>query len=357
MELDDVGNRLTGLQTPRHNNLVILLLVGMDFKNVDKLSGGHKKKVDVKVEIKKEGSLNEPPPIRSYPSNKSSERNSYCGRRKGSRNDSNRDRNKSSRRNSSRDRKSISKKGSRRNPRGHSRTISRRNRSPCRDGDIRYNNFWDEDNDENMVVEDIPADVNSISFTISQENIIYVRYSLSIYSSVHRVPCIAFNGMNFVSVDEGYQYYKLLAFCGSTVTYNFPLGKSSCDIRNFVKRTLAEKRIGRKDVVRWRDERGIQIMYDLTVQKFLQNPRLLDMMIKDKDKMILNVFAQDNYDACGKKEDLKKWVNEMDGQVIKIPCMMDNFNIKYLPKISTGKNIQGFIVMMARKYLEDNDWK
>uniref|UniRef100_A0A0N5BG38 NADAR domain-containing protein n=1 Tax=Strongyloides papillosus TaxID=174720 RepID=A0A0N5BG38_STREA len=336
----------------------------MDFKNVDMLSGRHKKEVSIKKEIKEEESLNERTPQRSYPLNNSLKKNSYRNRRKGFRKDSNREGKKGSRRNFSRDRRSIAKKDSRRNTKGRPRISPRRNRSPHRDrriprrdGDIHYNNSWDEKNDENMIVEDIPADMNSISFTISDENIIYIKHSLSIYSSVHKVPGIAFDGMNFVSVDEGYQYFKLLAFCGSTVASNFPLGKTSGDIRAFVKRTLAENGIGRKDVVRWRDERGIQIMYDLTVQKFLQNPRLLEMMIKDKDKLILNVFAEDNYDACGKKADLKKWVSEMENQVIKIPCMMNNFNIKYLPKISTGKNIQGFIVMMARKCLENSDWK
>uniref|UniRef100_A0A0N5BKI5 Ovule protein n=1 Tax=Strongyloides papillosus TaxID=174720 RepID=A0A0N5BKI5_STREA len=53
----------------------------------------------------------------------------------------------------------------------------------------------------------------------------------------------------------------------------------------------------RVGVVKWRRERGSMILLEPT--HLIQNRGLYKIMKNDKDKLILHVHSEDNYDACG----------------------------------------------------------
>uniref|UniRef100_A0A0K0FVZ1 NADAR domain-containing protein n=1 Tax=Strongyloides venezuelensis TaxID=75913 RepID=A0A0K0FVZ1_STRVS len=219
---------------------------------------------------------------------------------------------------------------------------------------ITYNNRWDEEDDENLKEEPIPASIRIINIKIEPSNVVCIEDSSSIYSSVYSVKKLKYNDIYFRSVDEGFQYYKLLDLCNRPFT--FPCNSRTSNQRRYVKRCLAEHNKTRVDVVRWRQEKGLNILFELTVQKFIQNPDLCKIMKDDKDKLILHVHGEDNYDACGNIENLQTWLQTKINEIIQIPITTNFSKLQIFPTISTGKNIQGVIVMLARQYLEEEGW-
>uniref|UniRef100_A0A0K0EEZ4 NADAR domain-containing protein n=2 Tax=Strongyloides stercoralis TaxID=6248 RepID=A0A0K0EEZ4_STRER len=218
-----------------------------------------------------------------------------------------------------------------------------------------YNNDWDEENDVNLMkTTSIPRGIETLKYTIDSEKIILVEDSSSIYSLVHRVKNLNYDGINFHSVDEAYQYYKLIDFCGSNENMLYSMLSKKNAQRSYVKMCLALHNKTRADVIKWRGKEGLKLLFNLTYQKFVQNKELYEIMKADKDKLILNIFGEDNYDACGRVQDLVPWLHEHHFHPIEIPEVMDFSDIKLFPKISTGRNLQGVIVMLVRRYLEKN---
>uniref|UniRef100_A0A0N5BQE8 NADAR domain-containing protein n=1 Tax=Strongyloides papillosus TaxID=174720 RepID=A0A0N5BQE8_STREA len=196
----------------------------------------------------------------------------------------------------------------------------------------------------------------TLKFKLEPDNVVCIYNARSIYSPVYPVKKLVFNGISFRSVDEGYQYYKLLHLCNKTYQFRYRGTSRTFIQRNYVRRCLAQHKKTRDDVIRWRQERGLKILYDLTLQKFIQNLELFKVMKRDKDKLILNIHREDNYDACGRVQDLQDWLQDNIDKVVRIPIINDFGNLQRLPKISTGRNIQGVIVMLVRQYLIENGW-
>uniref|UniRef100_A0A0K0EF61 NADAR domain-containing protein n=2 Tax=Strongyloides stercoralis TaxID=6248 RepID=A0A0K0EF61_STRER len=220
------------------------------------------------------------------------------------------------------------------------------------------NTFVVEEDDETVKGEPYKLESYDVmEFVITPATVIIVRNSSNIYSSVYGVENLKYNNINFHSVDEGYQYHKLLEICGESIAQQLQYYKTTFQKRLFVKKTLTQYNKGRRDVIKWRQEKGLKILVELTVRKFVQNPALLIQMKEDKNKIILNAFAQDDYDACGVMRKLREWLQKNKNLKVKIPYMAGNIFINSLPKMSTGKNIQGVIVMTARRLIENCDWE
>uniref|UniRef100_A0A0K0G301 NADAR domain-containing protein n=1 Tax=Strongyloides venezuelensis TaxID=75913 RepID=A0A0K0G301_STRVS len=239
------------------------------------------------------------------------------------------------------------------------RTLFKENHPPkkvFRKRQVVYNNRWDEEGDENLRELSIPKGIRTLNIKIEPSNVLCIEDASSIYSPVYKVNKLRYHDIYFRSVDEGYQYYKLLHLCNRP--FSFPgQAKSRTSIqRSYVKRCLAENNKTRVDVVRWRQEKGLKILFELTLQKFIQNPDLYKIMEEDKNKLILHVHGEDNYDACGRIEDLQVWLEENLHREVKIPVTNDLDNLQLFPNISTGKNIQGIIIMLVRELLEENEW-
>uniref|UniRef100_A0A0N5CGR9 NADAR domain-containing protein n=1 Tax=Strongyloides papillosus TaxID=174720 RepID=A0A0N5CGR9_STREA len=238
------------------------------------------------------------------------------------------------------------------------RTIFKVNRPPqkvFRRRKVVYNNRWDEEADINLRESPIPGGIRTLNFKIEPSNVVCIEDASSIYSSVHKVNKLRYHDIFFRSVDEGYQYYKLLHLCNKPFTFPAQAKSRTSIQRSYVKRCLAENNKTRVDVVRWRQEKGLKILFELTCQKFIQNPDLYRIMKEDKNKLILHVHGEDNYDACGRIEDLQMWLQENLHREINIPVTNDLGNLQLFPRISTGKNIQGIIIMLVRQYLEENE--
>uniref|UniRef100_A0A0K0G256 NADAR domain-containing protein n=1 Tax=Strongyloides venezuelensis TaxID=75913 RepID=A0A0K0G256_STRVS len=229
-----------------------------------------------------------------------------------------------------------------------------RNRFQSRPGS--YANRWYVEN--NMTVNSFSPtteDTRTLKFKLLPENVVCIYNVRSIYSPVYPLKKLVFQGISFRSVDEGYQYYKLLHLCNITYQFRYRGNPRTFIQRNYVRRCLAQSRKTKDDVIRWRQERGLKILYDLTLQKFIQNNELYKVMKNDKDKLILNIHGEDDYDGCGRVQDLQNWLQDNIDKVVEIPIINDFGNLQRLPRMSTGRNIQGVIVMLVRQYLIENE--
>uniref|UniRef100_A0A0N5A1C3 DUF1768 domain-containing protein n=1 Tax=Parastrongyloides trichosuri TaxID=131310 RepID=A0A0N5A1C3_PARTI len=202
--------------------------------------------------------------------------------------------------------------------------------------------------------QNIPEDVNVITYTFIKEDVIFIENSSNIYSIVHPVQRLSYEGLNFTSVDDVYQYYKLKEFCNPVDLHQYQMKMNVRDKRHFVKSCLARYGKTKEDVLKWREEKGLNHLFYANCEKFRQNNTLLLKMSLEKHMLIVNVYGEDRYDACGSIQCLNKWIKSNKEKDIKVPMVLNLRDLTVLPTIGNGKNIQGFIVMLARYALMRN---
>uniref|UniRef100_A0A0N4ZTY6 NADAR domain-containing protein n=1 Tax=Parastrongyloides trichosuri TaxID=131310 RepID=A0A0N4ZTY6_PARTI len=200
--------------------------------------------------------------------------------------------------------------------------------------------------------QEIPPEIKTISFKIAPENCIIVQNKNSIYSNVYNKVTFEYAGQKYKSVDDAYQFQKLLQLCGQSFAEQLLKNNITLSKRNFVREIIKECSISKQDIISWRETNGLDVIYEATIQKFMQNTNLLDKMKEDKDKLILFTFGNDPIDSCGEAKDIDQWIAINSGKIIRFPCEQNPDNVfKTIPTISGGKNVQGIMVMLARHYI------
>uniref|UniRef100_A0A0B7BX27 Uncharacterized protein n=1 Tax=Arion vulgaris TaxID=1028688 RepID=A0A0B7BX27_9EUPU len=86
--------------------------------------------------------------------------------------------------------------------------------------------------------------------------------------------------------------------------------------------------------------------------RFEQNPKLMELLKQSKDKLLLNVFDADPYEACGADANtVNQFLLENCGKTVEVPMGENPTNLQEFPTICSGKNIQGIMIMLARHEL------
>uniref|UniRef100_A0A0N5C0L7 DUF1768 domain-containing protein n=1 Tax=Strongyloides papillosus TaxID=174720 RepID=A0A0N5C0L7_STREA len=194
----------------------------------------------------------------------------------------------------------------------------------------------------------------AVKYEISPGKVIVIYDSSNIYSIAYNKRPFVYNGRRYTSVDHVYQHYKLKELCNKKMEKTFFNMKRSYLYRKYVKKCLQLCKKTNKDVIEWRKISGLGIITQATVEKFKQNKDLLEVMKKDRAKIILNAYGGDRYDACGSIKKLRQWMNKNIYRTIDVPVYEEPIFLEYYPTISEGKNIQGILVMLARAILTEN---
>uniref|UniRef100_A0A0K0FVK4 NADAR domain-containing protein n=1 Tax=Strongyloides venezuelensis TaxID=75913 RepID=A0A0K0FVK4_STRVS len=194
----------------------------------------------------------------------------------------------------------------------------------------------------------------AVKYEISPGKVIVIYDSSNIYSIAYNKRTFIYNGRRYTSVDHVYQHYMLKEFCNKKMEKTFFNMKRSYLYRNYVKKCLKLYKKTNDDIIEWRKINGLEIITQATVEKFKQNKDLLEIMKKDRAKIILNAYGRDRYDSCGPIKKLRQWMNKNIYKTVDVPVYEEPICLEYYPTISEGKNIQGILVMLARAILIEN---
>ncbi|CEF70229.1 Conserved hypothetical protein CHP02464 domain-containing protein [Strongyloides ratti] len=188
----------------------------------------------------------------------------------------------------------------------------------------------------------------TVKYDITPDKVIIIYDASNIYSIVYNKSKFKYNGITYMSVDQMYQHYKLTQLCGKKKEEEFFTHKSTRYYRLFVKKCLITSGKTKNDVIEWRKKNGLQVIVKATLEKFKQNENLLREMKNDRDKLILNAYGEDKYDACGPISELHQWLNRNKYRSISVPVCEEPIILDYYPTISNGKNVQGVLTILKK---------
>uniref|UniRef100_A0A0N4ZF92 DUF1768 domain-containing protein n=1 Tax=Parastrongyloides trichosuri TaxID=131310 RepID=A0A0N4ZF92_PARTI len=245
--------------------------------------------------------------------------------------------------------KTICKKGER----SHYKKYNKKNNGPSQ----RYNKDIKRKEIEKKIEshfereQQIPYGIEKMCFVIDKDNVILIKNSSSFYSMMFPLKNLLIGRRNYTSVYDVYQHFKLLEFCNKTDIEILSSKETPKEKKLFVQKCIARYGKSVDDIVRWRNEKGLQIIFDATYNKFSQNSDLLQQMAVDKDKLLIYAHENYHYDGCGKYEKLIEWLFNNVGKNVIVPVIYDLGNDNIFPWISEGKNIYGVILMLVRQKL------
>uniref|UniRef100_A0A0N4ZZI8 DUF2263 domain-containing protein n=1 Tax=Parastrongyloides trichosuri TaxID=131310 RepID=A0A0N4ZZI8_PARTI len=207
-----------------------------------------------------------------------------------------------------------------------------------------------------MIVEEIMNNVSrplSIKILIDKSKIINSAGFKSIYFNVHEAS-YNFNGRRFLSIDDGYQYEKLIFFCGRRFENEYFNCIGLKKRRSYVKKKLEAFNFKKDDIISWRCKLGFGVLIDLYMEKFKQNQDLFNAMLMKKDFFIVHAFNGDSYGGIAPTRSLDIFLESFDRTFIDISitrkCNLENFSL-----IGGRRNLMGCIAMIARWNLIDNN--
>uniref|UniRef100_A0A0N5BGP5 DUF1768 domain-containing protein n=1 Tax=Strongyloides papillosus TaxID=174720 RepID=A0A0N5BGP5_STREA len=194
----------------------------------------------------------------------------------------------------------------------------------------------------------IPNGWNVMKYTVNLDNIVYVKNKHSIYSPVYYKAAFMMSDQVYFSVDDVYQSTKLNDLCGQVFAQVYLRKTTVGEKRAFVRDCIEFLGISKEKVIDWRNTKGLDVIIKATFNKFTQNEELLEIMKKDRNKLICNIFGDDSIDGCGTQKDVEIWADRAKGTTCIIPCEATPINLHNFPTIGCGKNIQGVIIMIVR---------
>ena len=196
-----------------------------------------------------------------------------------------------------------------------------------------------------------PLDLSTDDYIIDSKNIVCFNGTEHFLSGFYSSP-IKIDDHEYKSVEHYYQACKLYSLAGSQHALQLRNINEATKVKAVAKRILLSLNITKESIDQWKSTHGFIMLHHAMVHKYVQNIELREKLLATDDAILAHSYDRDSFYACGmKKEDLEKWAKENEGKVVKIPSELSFENVKYIPLIGKGKNIEGAMAMKIRKQM------